>query len=150
MPIRLRKIIWQTVVILIVGAALGFAVNSFSKNPLSLKYQHPKEPQWKTVTLAQVKQYAAEGTAIFIDARDPNEFEAGHLPEAINLPSAQFGDYYVKEGDKLPREEIPLIIYCQGEPCDQSLDVLEYLKNLEFRNLYLYPGGWNEWNKDGK
>lgn len=150
---RFKKIIWQSTLIILTGAVLGFTVNAFSKNPLPLRYQPAsaaKESFWQTVTIEQVQQYAKDGSAIFIDAREPAEFEKGHLPNAINLPAAQFGDYYAKEGESLPREEIALIVYCQGEPCDQSIEILEYLVNLQYKKLYLYPGGWNEWSKNGK
>lgn len=145
---RLKKIIIQTSLLVLGGIVFGFCVNALSSDPLSLTYQpRVKKEAWPVVTSAQVQQYLQDGTALFIDARDPEEYEKGHIPNALNLPAEQFGEYFMQIGDSLPREDLPLIVYCQGDPCDQSHEVLEHLKDLEFKNLLLYTGGWNEWSR---
>lgn len=132
----------------VAGLLLGFGVNALSPNPLSLTYQPRVTPEtWPSVTLEQMQEFVAEGSALFIDARNPEDFEKGHILNAINLPSDFFGEYFMEVGEGLPRQEIPLIVYCQGDPCDQSHIVLDHLKAVGFTNLWIYLGGWNEWSR---
>ena len=149
---KLSSIIKQTVIIVAVSAGLGLVVNSLSTQPLPLIYEvippELQEEKWETVTVAEVMEHINNGTAIIIDARDPNEYEAGHIPGSLNLPETQFMDVFQELGDSLPRE-IPLIVYCQGGDCDQSHAVLERLKDFGFELLLLYPEGWNEWKETG-
>ena len=144
---KLKTSVWQSFLIVLLGIVLGFAVNSASENPLPLK-REPKnlhDERWPILAAEAVLQHVEEGTAILIDARDPNEYEAGHLPSAINLPEKFFIESFQEIGESLPRE-IPLVVYCQGGECDQSHQVLEQLSALAFQKLYLYPGGWNDWS----
>lgn len=87
-----------------------------------------------------------EGSAIVIDAREAQEYRLGHLPGAVNLPAADFETAFLAIGESLPRD-FPLIVYCQGGPCAESHDVLDYLSQYDFQDLFLYPGGWLEWKQ---
>ncbi len=145
---RLKHIIWQTFVILVIGVTLGFGVNRMSEKPLPLK-RVPKsmDDRWEKLEAEEVKQLVENGEAILIDAREPKEYKLGHLPDAINLLATQFGEYFEEIGDALPREGVKLIVYCQGGVCDESHQVLKHLETLEFQNLYSYPGGWLDWKE---
>ena len=39
----------------------------------------------KTISVADAKEKLAENTAVFIDIRDPDSYEAAHIPGAIQL-----------------------------------------------------------------
>lgn len=149
---RLSSIIKQTAAILAISAGLGLAVNTLSTKPLSLVREdvplEQQEEKWETVTAADVMEHINSGTAIIIDARDPNEYEAGHIPGSLNLSETQFIDTFQELGDSLPRE-IPLIVYCQGGDCDQSHAVLDQLSEFGFEMLMIYNEGWNEWKETG-
>ncbi len=143
------KIFKQASYILIISVILGLVVNAFSSNPLSfIRPLDTRETEYVPLNADDVMKHIEEGSAIIVDARETKYFEEGRLPGAINLPAHQFGEYFAEIGESLPRD-YPLIIYCQGSPCDESLDVLENLKLLEFEKLYLYPGGWQEWTNKG-
>lgn len=145
------RIAWQSVAILLVSAVTGLLLNSFSDTPLPLA-RAPRAPAaelWTVVTAEEVQQALDSGEALFIDARDPNEYALGRIPGAINLPSTAFQEYFEKFGQGLPMD-YPFIVYCQGGECDQSHEVLEHLKQLGFQQLSLYEQGWEDWKRLGK
>ena len=143
------KIIKQASYILIIAVVLGLVVNAFSSNPLSfIRPLDTRETEYPQLSADEVMKHIEEGSAIIVDAREAKYYEEGRLPSAINLPAHQFGEYFADIGESLP-QDYPMIIYCQGSPCDESLEVLENLKLLEFEKLYLYLGGWTEWINKG-
>ena len=66
-----------------------------------------------------------EISAIFIDARDSEDYNSGHIENAINIPFDYYEDYenVINELD----DTIPYIIYCSGEECSLSMDLADYL-----------------------
>ncbi|MGI6455213.1 MAG: rhodanese-like domain-containing protein [bacterium] len=148
--IWLKKIVFQTIVLLILGSGIGLALNALSSEPLPLirPSAPPVEEEYTVLSTEDVNQMLNAGEAIFIDARDPNEYAVGHIPGALNLPANSFAETYAEIGDALPRD-FPLVIYCQGGACDQSHEVLEQLEQLDFQMLFLYQEGWNAWSEAG-
>ena len=49
------------------------------------------------------------GDVAVVDVREPHEFAAGHIPEAVNLPLSRF------DPEELPSDK-PLILICQAAP----------------------------------
>lgn len=137
----------QTIGILVISGIVGLTVNGFSSKPLPLiRPVDEREGKWPSLTAEEVLKHVQEGSAIVVDARDEKYFNEGHIPGAINLPAARFGDAFAQVGEGMPRDFV-CIVYCQGEPCDESLDVMDNLEVLEFKTILLFPGGWTEWEK---
>ena len=52
-----------------------------------------------------------EKKAVIIDVRSPDEYLAGHIPGAVNIPAERI----VAEKKRLPKDKTaPLIFYCRG------------------------------------
>lgn len=83
---------------------------------------------------------------LFVDARDQEHYEAGHIPGALLL------DYYHVEahfGEVLqacpPAEQI--IVYCNGGECEDSelAAILLRDSSVPKEKLFVYGGGFAEW-----
>ena len=100
------------------------------------------------VNLEFSKYHFDAGSAIFIDSRDPEDYESGHIKNAINIPYDYYEDYEdVING--LDDDSI-YIIYCSGGECSLSIDLADYLYNEKlFDNLLIFEGGWPEWQDAG-
>ena len=82
--------------------------------------------------------------AIFIDARDSEDYNSGHIENAINIPFDYYEDYedVINELD----DTAPHVIYCSGEECSLSMDLADYFFNeLAFENILIFEGGWPQW-----
>ena len=85
-----------------------------------------------------------ENSAIFIDARDSEDYNSGHIENAINIPFDYYEDYedIINELD----DTAPHVIYCSGEECSLSMDLADYFFNeLAFENILIFEGGWPQW-----
>lgn len=52
-----------------------------------------------------------EKKAALIDVRSPDEYQAGHIPGAVNIPAERIA----AEKKRLPKDKTaPLIFYCRG------------------------------------
>lgn len=81
---------------------------------------------------------------VIIDIRTPQEFKAGHIPNAINI------DYYSpafkQELDKLDKSKTYLI-YCRTG--HRSGNTMPIMKELGFQNVYELGGGITAWVAKG-
>jgi len=100
------------------------------------------------VNLEFSKYHFDAGSAIFIDARDPEDYELGHIQNAINIPYDYYEDYE-EVMDGLDDDGI-YIIYCSGEECSLSIDLAEHLYNEKLIDkLLVFEGGWPQWRDAG-
>ncbi len=100
------------------------------------------------VNLEFAKYHFDTGSAIFIDARDQEDYEAGHIQNAINIPYDYYEDYE-DVIDGLDDEGI-YIIYCSGEECSLSIDLADYLYTDKLIDkLLIFEGGWPQWRDAG-
>jgi len=87
------------------------------------------------INLEQVKNRVNSG-AILIDVRSKQEYNEGHLHNAINI-----ADYEITKNYKsmLPNKRQEIILYCQNGV--RSKRALKKLKKLGYTNVYNLCGG---------
>ncbi len=104
-----------------------------------LKVKDSLEP----VPAAQLLERARDGLVTVLDVRPPEEYAAGHLPGAINIPLEEL-EKHLDELD--PAQEI--VAYCRGPHCVLAFDAVSRLrkKGVKARRL---NGGLPEWRLDG-
>ncbi|MFH1743089.1 MAG: rhodanese-like domain-containing protein [bacterium] len=150
MTTLLRYLSIQILILLFLGGIIGVLANALSESPIPWirPPQDVDKNRWKQVSVEEVADLIENGSALFIDAREPKEFILGHIPGAINIPAQEFSKYYQQYADWLP-VDLPLVVYCQGDPCDESREALANLQAFGHKNLVLFPGGWLEWKLVG-
>lgn len=100
------------------------------------------------VSLAEMKRIWDTGTAYIIDARDPAEYEEGHIPGAINIPHDRLPEYLDTLSGEVPMDGED-IIYCRGPACDFSDHLATEMKILGYQNVRVFTGGWEHWTAAG-
>ncbi len=75
-----------------------------------------------------------------LDVRDADEFAAGHLPGAVNVPLHQVGR---KVPYLMPNRSRPLLVYCGSGA--RSLPAVQVLSVMGYRNLYNLQNGIANW-----
>ncbi len=86
------------------------------------------------------------GKVLFIDARDTDEYRAGHIPGAD-----EFDPYHPEKriGSVLPRcaAAVQIVVYCTGGDCEDSQSAAILLRDAGTPNakLFVYVGGITEW-----
>jgi ArsR family transcriptional regulator len=84
-----------------------------------------------------------KGLVTVLDVRPPEEFAAGHLPGAVNIPIQELE----KRLGELPKRK-EVIAYCRGPYCLMSYDAVGLLRKrgLKARRL---EDGMPEWRVAG-
>lgn len=90
----------------------------------------------------------AQGLIVFIDARDPDHFRAGHIPGAFEYDSYRPDQYL---GTVLPacHAAEKIVVYCNGGDCEDSQFAAITLREAGIANekLYVYEGGITDWTQ---
>lgn len=87
-----------------------------------------------------ISEYKDSSSALLLDVREKEEYAAGHIPEAINLPLSVL----VSMADKvIPDKETFLYLYCQSGV--RSTKATVRLKEIGYSNV-INLGGINRYN----
>lgn len=89
------------------------------------------------------------GRAIFVDARPSPQYLEGHIRDAVGFDVNDFDRAAPRALPQLP-PTAEIVIYCSGGDCDDSLMLARRLKQMGYRNLQIYLGGYPEWKKAGQ
>src|SRR5437868_10396173 len=93
------------------------------------------------VTPEQVR--AARGRRL-IDVRERNEFDEGHVPDAIHLSK---GFIETRIEDAVPDRSTPITLYCAGGV--RSLLAARALNELGYTDVQSMAGGFGAWKQAG-
>ncbi len=85
------------------------------------------------------------GAVLFLDVREPDEYEQGAIPGSVHLPRGHL-EFQV-EG-KLPDKAAPIVIYCAGGT--RSAFAAKTLGELGYTDVVSMAGGFNGWKDAGK
>lgn len=133
--------------------ALGGMFNLL--NPQGLAWSVAAERQaiiqpdslFRRVTWAEAGPLVGEGGAVLVDARPTRQFEAGHIPGAVSLPSFAFDEIVSVFVEEHGRDR-PVIVYCDRENCDLSEELaLRLARDFGMSNVAILEGGYLEWQR---
>ena len=95
---------------------------------------------YRRITMDEAVAMMAQETGyIILDARRPDEFAAGHIPNAINVPNESIGTAEIAE---LPDKNQLIMVYCRSGR--RSKEASEKLVNLGYTNIVEF-GGILDW-----
>jgi rhodanese-related sulfurtransferase len=114
------------VLLIIIGAVLIYSLGT---------YLYQKKIV-KTVTEEEFR--AGYRKAQLIDVREPNEFEAGHILGARNIPMSQ-----IRMRMKEIRSDLPVYLYCQSGM--RSARAAQFLYKKGYKDLTQLQGGFKKW-----
>lgn len=83
------------------------------------------------------------GEVVLLDVRPEEEYAAGHLPEALNIPLASLESML----DQLPRDR-EIVAYCRGPYCALSHEAVMWLRERGFQ-VRRFAEGFPEWKAAG-
>ena len=97
------------------------------------------------ITVTKARELVDAKGAAIIDAREPADYAAGHIPGAVNLPF----DEVITDPARLEAfdpQGKPILVYCGGVTCELSMKLGHELVRLGKKRVLVYTGGWPEWN----
>ena len=95
---------------------------------------------YRSITMDEAVTMMAEETGyIILDVRRPDEFAAGHIPNAINVANETIGTAEIPE---LPDKDQLIMVYCRSGR--RSKEASEKLVKLGYTNIVEF-GGILDW-----
>lgn len=138
-----RNTIIAIVIILIaVAAVVIFYLLLASKNNMGGGMGDGQPTTFKTITAEQAKKMMDGGNVTIVDVRRQDEYDAGHIKDAVLVPNEQLSD--IAES-KLPDKNAVLLIYCRSG--SRSRVASQKLVELGYLNVYNF-GGIIDWPYD--
>ncbi len=99
------------------------------------------------VDLTGAKNRFDHQSAVFLDARSPDEYKEGHIPGALEFYSEDMDKYAPLVMPQLKDKGQEIITYCHGSSCDLSVRLAKTLIQQGYTNVKVFFGGWPEWKK---
>ncbi|WP_409252661.1 rhodanese-like domain-containing protein [Bacillus sp. SCS-153A] len=91
-----------------------------------------------TTELEEKLNNQGKGKTIFVDVREPYEYEAGYIDGMVNMPLSTLETEY----KKLPKDA-EIVLLCRSGK--RSLQAAEILEGKGYSNLASVDGGIQEW-----
>lgn len=88
----------------------------------------------------------SDRSIVFIDARDEEHYQAGHIPGAHEF-DPYYPEKYLPEVLPVCQAAEKIVVYCNGGDCDDSQNAALLLKGIGIstQKLLIYGGGITEW-----
>jgi len=99
----------------------------------------------KDVGVEEFEKLWKEKKGVVLDVRSKKEFEAGHIPGAVNI-DVNATDFEKKIGE-LDKNQTYLVHCAAGV---RSVRACDRMNRLDFKNLVNLQGGLKAWEKAGK
>jgi rhodanese-related sulfurtransferase len=118
---------------------------------LDQKRQERREVQFqgvRTLDLAQAYQTWQEKRALFVDARQAEEYQELHVQGAVNVAPETWEELSSAELMKMDRMR-ELVVYCSQESCDDALKLAKKLRAAGFTRVMAFTGGFRAWDEAG-
>ena len=97
---------------------------------------------YRSITMDEAVTMMAQETGyIILDVRRPDEFAAGHIPNAINVPNETIGTDEIPD---LPNNDLLIMVYCRSgrrsKEASAKLVKLGYTNIVEFGGILDWKG----------
>lgn len=94
------------------------------------------------VTVDQAALLLDNPNVVFIDVREQDEYDAGHIPGVQLIPLGSVPDRL----GEIPRDKTVIAVCRSG---NRSSQATQYLRDQGFDNVHNMTGGMNQWSQAG-
>ncbi len=151
--ISMKSLLKEIGIILMVVIPLALVTNSLRPSGLRLidtgiPIMQPAEANnpIRAIPLDKAIEKYKRGETLFVDARSYEDYMAGHIKGALNLPDYQF-DEWIDDFLSRTDTDIEIITYCDGEDCSLGHNVAEKLYQLGFERVSYLVNGLTKWQE---
>jgi sulfur-carrier protein adenylyltransferase/sulfurtransferase len=81
---------------------------------------------------------------LFLDVREPDEWQEGHLPGALHVPR---GNLESRIESLVPDKDREIVVYCASG--NRSAFAAKALGELDYTNVWSLAGGFVDWKRNG-
>ena len=112
---------------------------ALSKTKADTAEDAPGKAAYHKISAEEAYEMMVSQEVVIVDVRTPEEYDGGHIPNAILVPNESIGD---DMPEALPDKEATLLIYCRSGR--RSKEASEKLLKLGYKSIYEF-GGIIDW-----
>ena len=127
----------------LICALRGIAQSQLAEVDLLIKGHLTHKDQLEPVSHHELMRRVEHNEITLIDVRPKDEFAAGHLPSAINIPSEEIDEYL----DTFDSNK-DIVAYCRGPYCILAYNAVARLRDHGLQ-AYRLEDGYPEWASAG-
>jgi rhodanese-related sulfurtransferase len=86
------------------------------------------------------------GGVVLVEALPQVQYDAEHLPGAVNVPGDLTADVAAR---LVPALDTTVVVYCSGPGCTRSKTTAAAFTRLGYTDVHVYPGGKADWAEAG-
>lgn len=156
----MKKIVRELLILCGLAAVVAFTVNALSPRGIALfgdwdtkkgvvtaKTKNDAVDHAREIELPAARALHDQG-ALFVDARDPADYEAGHIKGAVSLPAREVWDRLADFQAAHPAQT-PIVAYCSGRECSDSHDLARDLRDAGYLDVKVFVDGYPVWKGEG-
>lgn len=138
---------------IIIGVSVGLALAFNATRPDRLPLIHDPEIAAQIaiergeIPLSDAILLFESGQAVFVDAREADEYALGHIAGALPLDPLSFGQDFPALREQMEGKTV--VTYCDGEFCELSHELAEQLKSMGLQDVRVLKNGWTLWKLQG-
>ena len=142
LEMKIKKIALMAIVglISVLGISCGRTMNSKQVSVDSKEVKNEKKAEYKKITSDEAKNIMSTQKAIVVDVRSLEEYNEGHIPNAISVPLETIKN---EAETKLKNKDDLILVYCRSgrRSREAALRLIEkgYTNVIDF-------GGIQDWN----
>ena len=130
-------------VVALVSALRAVAVHRVAEVERLVRLWLAHRDEMEPIPAAELLERAKKGLVTVLDVRPAEEYAAGHIPGAINVPVDKLEAFL----SRLPKRK-EVVAYCRGPYCLMSFEAVEKLRKRGLRARRL-ENGLPEWRAAG-
>jgi rhodanese-related sulfurtransferase/predicted transcriptional regulator len=130
-------------VVALVSALRAVAERRVAEVERLVKLWVARRDELEPVAAPELLARARDGLVTVLDVRPAEEFAAGHIPGALNVPLDKLDGFL----SRLPKRR-EVVAYCRGPYCVMSVEAVEQLRKRGWRARRLRDG-FPEWRAAG-
>jgi rhodanese-related sulfurtransferase len=145
----MRRFVWLAIVLALACDSSQSESQSESQSASPSESTNPAQaPSASTGAVAEIAQQTLlaqpAGESLVLDVRTPEEYAAGHVPNAINVPHDQIE---ARLAELEARKNGPVVVYCKSGR--RAGIAAEALSKAGFTNLLHLTGDMEAWSAAG-
>lgn len=95
----------------------------------------------------QNAEQAIRQADVLLDVREPEEYQAGHISGAINIPRGVL-EFRLEGSPELSRRDLSIVLYCKTS--GRAALAAQSLRRMGYQSVVSIAGGFDGWVAAGK
>ena len=139
-----QKNFFRAGILVIIASAFGLSYNGIRTDGLPFLHKEFEPVADSHLNAEEAYLLYRRGNILFIDTRYEDEYRAGHIPSAVNLPSRATVDEMMTFLETLDKNE-SFVVYCGNIQCNSARRLAGFMQQYGFTRIYVFSDGYESW-----